>query len=215
MILDAVIDLLLSAPEWLDDFEKFLSIALTEQSERSPRERETLQSQLSDVERRRKNLLQLAENGNGHADIHRRLGELTVESNQICKQIEMHDLDHCVPQKMLTHEEVLAELRNLAESMSGRADSLGPALRRLLGGRIVVHETGKPGSKRKMLQGTIQLRLYEVARAIDRHQGVSELESPLLVSRTIDFVDPTQIQQHKQVRDRAWQMYQEGKFSQE
>ena len=215
MILDTVIDLLLSSPEWLDDFERSLSIALAEQSERSPGERDTLQGQLADVERRRENLLRLAENGNAHADINQRLGELTVESAQVRKQIEEHDLHHRVPPEMLTHDEFLAELRNLAESMSGRADSLGPALRRLLGGRIVVSEKSKPGSKRMMLQGTIQLRLYEVARAIDRHQGVSELESPPLVTRTIDFVDPALIQQQEQIRARAWQLYQDGKFSKE
>ncbi len=215
LILAAVGAIILESPAWLSTLETELAKASAEIRDRVPAEEQEVRRQLTDVETRRENLLRLAESGQADPDIQRRLAELRDQAHELRQRLKELESRRCVADEAPTRESLAADLQHLGERLQGAESAAGEVLRQLLGGRIVVHETTRPGSRQRYLRGTLHARVYDVSSAIGRQQGLEDAGSAPVVSRVIDLLDPERLTVEADLRDRAWQMYAEGRLVKE
>lgn len=215
LILDEVGAIILASPEWLSELESELARASAAIHERAPSEETALRRQLADVESRRENLLQLAEEGDHDPDLKQRLAERRCEAQELRNRLRRLESRQPVTDLVPTREMLTADLQNLADRLQGSEAAAGEVLRRLLGSKIVVEEVKPTGSRHGFLRGTLQLRVYDVSQAIGRTDGMNDLGSSAFATRAIDFLDPERLVVIDNLRDRAWQMYSEGRLTKE
>lgn len=209
LILGQVGEIILSSSEWLCELETELARAYAAIYERVPSEEANLRRQLADVESRRENLLRLAETGDVDSDLKRRLAERRREARDLRDRLQQIESRQPAAQSSPTRENLVADLENLAERLSGSEAAANEVLRRLLGGTVVVEEVKMTGSRHGFLRGTIRVRVYDVSHAIGKGEELHEVDSTTVVSRVIDFVDPNIVNAETDLRGRAWTMYVE------
>jgi hypothetical protein len=215
LILDHLGQAILSSPAWLIELEAAFEKAYTANHDRAPLEEANLRRQLADIELRRENLMRLAEKGDTDPDLMKRVAERRREAQDLRDRLHQIEASQTVTPSKLTRESLVDDLKNLSERLRGSETDAGEVLRRLLGGRIIVAEVKTEGSSLRFLRGSLQVRVYDVSQAIGRGDEIEDVDSPAVISRVIDFIDPECVSVENDLRDRAWAMYVKGTLAKE
>ena len=109
---------------------------------------------------------------------------------------------------------IVVQLRNLDAILRSPTPAACQALRRLVGGSIVVEQVQDSGKSRGFLRGRFSLDVpaaLEIAGILPQTPQIKQhLSGSTMPSReiVIDFIAPPS---HSELSDRAWELYQSGK----
>jgi len=174
----------------------------------------TIPDELSAAERRQKDLvlrksrlLDSIEDGTASIDIEQRLSERNSELEKLeftIRQLQARAAEYGPPP---TEEFVNEQLERLGSSLTHLDPGAAEALRRLVGGKIVVSEVARPDRTRRFLRGefslsTVPLQPASLQQSFESDDLVSGRETV-----SIDFLanDP-----HEEQMNRAKELYDEG-----
>lgn len=210
LILAAIGEVLLQDPAWLELIcQQTLTAWYTTRDTLLPR-RQELERRLQSVRQRIKNLCDLAEEGEALEELRDRLKQRHTERESI--EAELHDLERTSAwlQQEPSREWLVDQLTQLHELLGRGTPAAAIALRRLVGGQIVVEQIDLPGKKRGYLRGrfTLDVRSCLAPATSDNSLTVQEPEPNREI--VIDFRDPDP---NVALADQVWALSQAGRLN--
>ncbi|MFT3882004.1 MAG: recombinase family protein [Gemmatales bacterium] len=131
----------------------------------NPMERESLEKQKRDIQRKINHLVDQVESGGSHEEIVSRLNSRRRELMDLDRKLEGLDQTPEGLQNEPSEDWVIQKLRKLHLLLQAEPALAGVALRKLIG-TIEVHEEDFPGLKRKRLVGTFSLSPAQIASSV-------------------------------------------------
>lgn len=192
-------------------------VTATQLAWRSVQER--LLPRRSELERRRQmieqkiaRLVDLAETGKAPADLCARLEQRRTEQAGIDAELRELDCVSAWSREEPSADWIIGQLERLHEVLSDPTPAAASALRKLVGGKIVVTQIVAPGKKRGYLQGKFTMRPAAAIASLAPVEVATQVVADEEVEIAIDFIDRDP---RLELMDRAWALHQAGKLHKE
>ncbi|MCA9118230.1 MAG: recombinase family protein, partial [Planctomycetaceae bacterium] len=212
MILDEIGRRMIDDPAWLDAVWDSCRQAWRQAAEQIPQEIAAVERVLDERRKAVERLVDLAEQGTAVPELSDRLHQRRQEVQELVQRIDQLRRSQGNPGPEPTLDNVREQLAKLGQLLASDAPAAAGALRKLVGGQIVVREIRREGRSRHYLQGHFSIRTSRVADALlpgDRRDPVTKEDEPE-EQIVIDFVEPDPLAAES---DQAKAMYDEGLLS--
>jgi DNA-binding CsgD family transcriptional regulator len=212
MILDEIGRQILANPSWRHRVLEETLKAWNALEATIPTELAAARRSLREVEQKIANLVDRIESGRGGPELDARLAQRRAEKRELTERVErLERADHGRPPEP-TEAWVDEQLRNLGEVLSQGTPAAAHALRKLVGGEIVVTEIRQPGRERHYLQGRFTIACKAIVEGLlGTVDGCEEDESSDPDGFTEEFViDFREIPEIECLSERARELYDQG-----
>lgn len=203
LLLNVVRDKMLANSQWLDSVWQHTLVAWRRLQQTLPGEIAAVEQSLTDVDRKIKHLLDLAENGGADSGIMERLAARRKQQTDLRRTIEQLHAKQPRLTDEPTREWMVTQVEQLATTLNKTDPSAAFALRNLSGGRIIVEQVQRHGKKRHYLIAKVALRISSVIAAVDPalQDACADQQSTDVVVELCDTIVDSRVEEAKQLFD--------------